>query len=330
MMSTGEPVDFFEEFIEGGASVRTGDGVGEGEGTDPAPTPRPEGRAEIAPAPTPAPTTPTPMSGRTAGVAPRLALAAIGALCIVALGAWWSTSRPSGDDVAEDDGAELVSAGVEAGTDASASAPAAPTTTLDSGTTVPETTAPESTTASESTAGPSTVTEDPALVEIALDGGGVVLQGVVGTEELRDSFVVALSQLLGDGSEVRNRIEVRPGAGTQVDISLRLEDRVLFDLGSADISDEFAALLDRVATTAELAPDATIRVSGHTDISGNDQINDVLSQARADAVADYLIASGVAEDRLEAIGYGSKRPIADNSTAEGRRANRRIDIEFAM
>jgi outer membrane protein OmpA-like peptidoglycan-associated protein len=321
MMSTGEPVDFFEEFIEGGAAVRTGaraDGDG---GTGPGPTPRPDDGAETAqtPTPAPAPTSTTPTTDRPGGVTPRLALAAVGALCIGALGAWWLTSGSSGDDAAEAEGAELMSAGVSPsdsdGTGVSStSAPAAPTTMPARSTTV----------------GPSTSTQNPALVEIALDGGGVVLQGVVGTEELRDSFVVALSQLLGDGSEVRNRIEVRSGAGTQVDISLRLEDRVLFDLGSADISDEFAALLDRVAITAELAPDATIRVSGHTDISGNDQINDVLSQARADAVADHLIARGVAEDRVEAIGYGSGRPIADNSTAEGRRANRRIDIEFAM
>ena len=65
-------------------------------------------------------------------------------------------------------------------------------------------------------------------------------------------------------------------------------------------------------------------VGGHADASGNDAINVPLAEARAQAVAEFLVSRGVDAARLAARGYGSSRPVADNATKEGQAANRRV------
>jgi outer membrane protein OmpA-like peptidoglycan-associated protein len=70
-------------------------------------------------------------------------------------------------------------------------------------------------------------------------------------------------------------------------------------------------------------------VEGHTDSQGSDDLNLKLSEDRAAAVRDYLVSRGVAADRLSAVGVGEKRPIADNTSAEGRANNRRVEIVIA-
>jgi outer membrane protein OmpA-like peptidoglycan-associated protein len=72
----------------------------------------------------------------------------------------------------------------------------------------------------------------------------------------------------------------------------------------------------------------TIEISGHTDNTGTDEINNKLSQARADAVKNYLLVAGINSSRIQAKGYGSFKPKATNETEEGRQANRRV--EFAI
>jgi outer membrane protein OmpA-like peptidoglycan-associated protein len=73
-------------------------------------------------------------------------------------------------------------------------------------------------------------------------------------------------------------------------------------------------------------PDSNITVEGHTDSQGQRQYNMDLGQKRADAVRDQLVSRGVAKDRIKAVGVGPDRPIAQNTTAEGRANNRRVEI----
>lgn len=75
-------------------------------------------------------------------------------------------------------------------------------------------------------------------------------------------------------------------------------------------------------------PDVKVRVSGHTDIGSTQEFNMQLSTARAKAVRDYLVQMGILSNRIEWRGYGNTKPIADNSTVEGRKKNRRIEIEI--
>ena len=102
---------------------------------------------------------------------------------------------------------------------------------------------------------------------------------------------------------------------------------VNFATGSAEITDEFARVLDGAAQLINEHPEIQLlEIQGHTDNTGTDAINNPLSQARADAVRNYLIARGVDPNRLVAKGYGSTKPVASNTTDQGRYQNRRIDV----
>ncbi len=110
---------------------------------------------------------------------------------------------------------------------------------------------------------------------------------------------------------------------------LDILDVVYFDTSKATIQARSYALLDNVA--AVMAAHAEIprfRVEGHTDNRGSDESNRDLSQRRAEAVVSYLAAKGVAGERLAAIGEGEARPIADNRSAKGRAANRRVEFRI--
>lgn len=108
---------------------------------------------------------------------------------------------------------------------------------------------------------------------------------------------------------------------------ITLSGSVLFASGKDDLLPGALVKLNQVAD-ALLAgdPEATFVVEGHTDSQGKDEMNQALSLNRANAVRDYLVEHGVAADRITAAGYGEERAIADNSTAEGRANNRRVEI----
>ena len=96
---------------------------------------------------------------------------------------------------------------------------------------------------------------------------------------------------------------------------------------SAEILAASQPTLDRaIAVLRNLT--ANVRIEGHTDSTGNAAANQTLSEQRANAVRNYLIAGGISANRLTAVGVGQDRPIADNNTDEGRSRNRRI--EFAV
>ncbi|MFI5264832.1 MAG: OmpA family protein, partial [Candidatus Kapaibacterium sp.] len=81
-----------------------------------------------------------------------------------------------------------------------------------------------------------------------------------------------------------------------------------------------------VVRLLHVRPTMTLRIEGHADASGIREKNQELSIQRAEAVKRYLIQSGIEAGRLQTQGYGDARPIADNSTDEGRRLNRRIEF----
>ena len=86
-------------------------------------------------------------------------------------------------------------------------------------------------------------------------------------------------------------------------------------------------MLTKVQNAIKVFPECTITVEGHTDSYGSDEMNYGLSQQRSDAVKQYLIANmGMEESKINSVGYGENRPIANNETQEGRTKNRRIDV----
>ncbi|MDZ7851947.1 MAG: TolC family outer membrane protein [Halomonas sp.] len=101
----------------------------------------------------------------------------------------------------------------------------------------------------------------------------------------------------------------------------------LFEINSAVLSSEARAELDALIVDIQRIDNLErVFIAGHADITGNDAINDPLSQARADSVASYLVRQGVARGLIETRGYGSRQPVASNATVEGRRLNRRVEV----
>ena len=106
-----------------------------------------------------------------------------------------------------------------------------------------------------------------------------------------------------------------------------LSTDALFPINSAELGVDTRDDLSRLAEEIKERDDlARVFIAGHADITGTDEINDPLSQRRADSVARFLVAQGVAQNLMQTEGYGSKRPVASNDTVEGRKLNRRVEI----
>jgi outer membrane protein OmpA-like peptidoglycan-associated protein len=125
--------------------------------------------------------------------------------------------------------------------------------------------------------------------------------------------------------------------GTGVTVSQTADNRlkldipsdVSFDTNRYDIKPNLRPILDRFATTLNENPVTTVTIIGHTDSTGTDAINNPLSVNRAASTRDYLAARGVAANRVAIDGRGSREPIADNNTVEGRAKNRRVEVFVA-
>lgn len=104
---------------------------------------------------------------------------------------------------------------------------------------------------------------------------------------------------------------------------------ITFATGSADLTPEARNILRTVANQLLVREDLRVRIVGHTDNTGNESYNRRLSKRRADAVKDFLVLNGIPANRLVTEGRGSRDPIADNSTEEGRARNRRIEFDVS-
>ena len=110
--------------------------------------------------------------------------------------------------------------------------------------------------------------------------------------------------------------------------SVFFSENVLFETGSAEIAPEFLHILGLSAAFLEISPETMIEITGHTDNSGDEASNLLLSQARVDAARTAMIEQGGDPERITAVGKGETEPIADNSTPEGRQLNRRVELKI--
>lgn len=112
-------------------------------------------------------------------------------------------------------------------------------------------------------------------------------------------------------------------------LKLGIPSDVSFDINRYEIKSNLRPILDRFATTLNQNPVTMVTIIGHTDSTGTDAINNPLSVNRAASTRDYLVARGVATNRIAIDGRGSREPIADNNTLDGRAKNRRVEIFVA-
>ena len=133
-----------------------------------------------------------------------------------------------------------------------------------------------------------------------------------------------------DKQEAALRAELE-GTGVSVvrngdDITLNMPGNVTFASDSSDLSPAFFDVLNSVGKVLTEFEQTVVEVAGHTDATGSDLYNQGLSERRANSVTSYLRSQRVIDQRLITLGMGEGRPVADNSNASGRQANRRVEI----
>ena len=133
-----------------------------------------------------------------------------------------------------------------------------------------------------------------------------------------------------DRQEAQLRAELE-GTGVSVtrigdNITLNMPGNVTFATDSSDLSPAFFDVLNSVGKVLGEFEQTVVEVAGHTDSTGSDAYNLSLSERRAQSVTSYLTSQGVIPQRIISVGMGEKYPVADNSNASGRQANRRVEI----
>ncbi|WP_026996579.1 OmpA family protein [Flectobacillus major] len=146
------------------------------------------------------------------------------------------------------------------------------------------------------------------------------IEGYVGSSQNID-----LSKINGKYLEIEGKdIAVAPiEAGTKVTMN-----NIFFEFGKAALRPESYPELNRIADFLKTNSRITTEISGHTDNVGTDEINNRLSQERADIVRTYLLGRGIAPERITAKGYGKNRPKVANDTPENQAINRRVEFEI--
>ncbi len=131
-----------------------------------------------------------------------------------------------------------------------------------------------------------------------------------------------------EGRALNRRVDIIVIAEPRALDTIRFPSVALFPRRSAEITDQGRAILEKNrAESRELLSRATyIEVVGHTDDVGDDAYNQELSEQRAAAVRDYLVAAGVDASKIVTVGMGESMPVASNTTEEGRADNRRVDV----
>jgi outer membrane protein OmpA-like peptidoglycan-associated protein len=135
-----------------------------------------------------------------------------------------------------------------------------------------------------------------------------------------------------DRQEAKLRAQLQ-GSGVSVtrngnDLILNMPGNITFRTASADLNSGFFNVLDSVALVLKEFDKTLIDVEGHTDSDGSDSYNQQLSLNRATSVGTYLQSHGVNGQRIVTFGAGEARPIASNTTADGKQQNRRVELKL--
>lgn len=124
------------------------------------------------------------------------------------------------------------------------------------------------------------------------------------------------------GHDIRGARVVREGEGIRV----IFDSGILFSTGSATLTSTSRYEIDKLARILNRYHDTSLVIEGHTDNTGYRDSNQMLSEKRADSVANLLKTYGVSRQRLSPVGYGDSRPIETNNTEWGRKQNRRVEV----
>ncbi|MDD7252046.1 MAG: OmpA family protein [Prevotellaceae bacterium] len=175
--------------------------------------------------------------------------------------------------------------------------------------------------------------------------GGAALGAIIGKIAGNAGVGAAMGAVVGTGAGIiigkkmdkaRKEVEQAVPNATIEDVTdsnglqaekVTFENKILFDTNKAELSTSAKQNLANFADVLKKYSDVDLTIYGHTDSTGNDQINDPLSLRRAKAVSEFLTQCGVSADKFKSVeGKGSHQPVATNATANGRSLNRRVEV----
>ena len=122
------------------------------------------------------------------------------------------------------------------------------------------------------------------------------------------------------------KVETVTDANDLQAIKVTFDNGILFATNSSQLSNSSRDALTKFANSLKNSPDTDVTIYGHTDNTGTREVNERISKQRADAVANFLVGNGISRARITTEGLAFDQPVADNSTAEGRAQNRRVEI----
>jgi len=178
-----------------------------------------------------------------------------------------------------------------------------------------------------------TVVEYPPLESLGervaiYDAPTLTLSGPIPNADVGTAIEAKAAQIVGADNVVNNYV-VHPDAPISTDGRVRVVNAVLFKTGSAEINDNFLPILNLGVAVMVSFDDVTMIIEGHTDNIGSSNSNQRLSQARAQAIVDYIATTSQTDpSRFDAQGFGETQPIATNDTELGRQLNRRIEVQL--
>lgn len=174
--------------------------------------------------------------------------------------------------------------------------------------------------------------------------GGAALGALIGKISGNTAVGTAIGTAVGAGAgaiigkrmdkaaeaaaEIENAtVQTVTDANNLTAVKVTFDSGVLFATNKYALNANAKTNLQQLSKVLKEYSDADVAIYGHTDSTGSDAINDPLSVNRAKAVSDYLLSLGVSNNQIKSVeGFGSKQPVADNSTAAGRAENRRVEI----
>jgi outer membrane protein OmpA-like peptidoglycan-associated protein len=170
--------------------------------------------------------------------------------------------------------------------------------------------------------------------------GGAVIGGAVGSTKKKTAEGAIIGAVIGGvaGGVIGHKMDkqakeleaikeakvekINNGEGLKV----TFESGILFETNSSTLNSSSQQALTKFAQSLQNNPETNVAISGHTDNTGTDAINQPLSERRAESVSNYLVGKGVTRNRLTTVGNGANQPVADNNTSAGRTQNRRVEV----
>jgi outer membrane protein OmpA-like peptidoglycan-associated protein len=169
---------------------------------------------------------------------------------------------------------------------------------------------------------------------------GAVIGGVIGSKSDKTAMGAVIGGVIGGvaGGVIGHKMDkqakeleaikeakvekINNGEGLKV----TFESGILFETNSSTLNSTSQDALTKFSQSLQNNPETNVAISGHTDNTGSDAINQPLSERRAESVSNFLVGKGVSRSRLTTVGNGSHQPVADNNTSAGRAQNRRVEV----